>query len=478
MRDNDSATDGQGIALRPGPPSGPASGPPSGPASRDRTPDSGGSTGPPPRSRPVTSPAPGPADGPGRRDGSGVGAGAGHRAGRPSSAHAGTALAALGVAAFSFTFPATLWALEGMGPWTVTAARALLAALTAGGCLLALRVPVPERRHWPGLLTVAAGVVIGFPLLTTLALRTSTASHAAVVIGLLPLTTAVFAAVRTRTRHSPAFWGAALAGATAVTAFALTRGGGGPGSGDLLLGASLLVCAAGYTEGGRLARLMPGWQVIAWALVACLPLALPGLAAALAREPFAPAGPAIGGLLWLACSQFLGMVVWYRAMAAIGVARAGQLQLAQPLLTLLWAVLFLGEEPEPAAPLTATAVLACIAVTQRAGRRAGRRGSAGSLSVQGPSAPSGPRLEDDPRTPRRHRPREPGGPEMEAKVGDTLVMHGRSVGQHDRTAQIIEVLGTHGEPPYRVRFDDGHEALMSPGPDSVVQHERRGTEPA
>ncbi|KNE80243.1 MULTISPECIES: DUF1918 domain-containing protein [Streptomyces] len=67
---------------------------------------------------------------------------------------------------------------------------------------------------------------------------------------------------------------------------------------------------------------------------------------------------------------------------------------------------------------------------------------------------------------------------MEAKVGDTLVMHGRSVGRHDRTAQIVEVLGTHGEPPYRVRFDDGREALMSPGPDSVVQHERRGTEPA
>ncbi|WP_412126527.1 DMT family transporter [Streptomyces xinghaiensis] len=334
MRDNDSATEAPRIALRGGRPAGTPSGPAPGPAPGHS----------PARTAPRTS-------------------------GRPvrDSPAVGTALAVLGVAAFSLTFPGTVWALEGFGPWTVTAARGVLAGLIAGGCLAALRVPAPERRHWPGLLTVAAGVVLGFPLLTTLALRTSTASHAAVVVGLLPLTTAVFAAVRTRTRHSGAFWAAAVAGAAAVCLFALTTGGGALSTGDAYLAAALLVCAAGYTEGGRLARVMPGWQVTAWALVACLPLTVPWLAVASAREPAVLTGHAVAGLLWLGVgSQFLGLVVWYRGMGVIGVARAGQFQLAQPLLTLVWAVLLLGEELDPAAPLTAAAVLVCIAVTQRA----------------------------------------------------------------------------------------------------------------
>jgi Domain of unknown function (DUF1918) len=62
---------------------------------------------------------------------------------------------------------------------------------------------------------------------------------------------------------------------------------------------------------------------------------------------------------------------------------------------------------------------------------------------------------------------------MHADVGDTLRTHGRIVGQHDRVAEIVEVLGTDGTPPYRVRFEDGHETVMSPGPDSVVQHRER-----
>ncbi|TQK43419.1 uncharacterized protein DUF1918 [Streptomyces sp. SLBN-118] len=59
---------------------------------------------------------------------------------------------------------------------------------------------------------------------------------------------------------------------------------------------------------------------------------------------------------------------------------------------------------------------------------------------------------------------------MQANVGDTLLVHGRVVGQHDKTAEVVEVLGQEGNPPYRVRFDDGHEALLSPGPDTVVRH--------
>ncbi|MFI1768205.1 DMT family transporter [Streptomyces sp. NPDC020800] len=278
----------------------------------------------------------------------------------------GTGLAALGVIAFSLTFPSTAWGLESFGPWSLVAVRSVLAALVAGVCLLALRVPLPARRHLPGLAVVAAGVVAGFPLLTTLALQTSTTSHAAVVVGLLPLTTAACSALRTGHRPSRRFWLAALAGAAAVIAFTVGQSGGTLTAADGYLFAALLVCAAGYTEGGRLARVMPGWQVIGWALVLCLPLSVPAAALALSSEPVHPTWHGVTGLLWVSVvSQFLGLVVWYRGMAAIGIPRASQLQLAQPLLTLVWSALLLGEHLAAAAPLTAVAVLVCIAVTQR-----------------------------------------------------------------------------------------------------------------
>ncbi|AXL87694.1 EamA family transporter [Streptomyces sp. CB09001] len=279
----------------------------------------------------------------------------------------GTVQAALGVVAFSLTFPATVWGLEGFGPWSLIAVRSILAAVVAGVCLLVLRVAPPERRHWSGLAVVGAGVVLGFPLLTTLALQTSTTAHAAVVVGLLPLTTALLSALRVGTRPSRTFWIAALAGAAAVIAFTVQQSGGALTSADAYLFGALLVCAAGYTEGGRLARVMPGWQVIGWALVLCLPLTVPMAAVALSFEPVHLTAHAVTGLLWVAIgSQFLGLVVWYRGMAAIGIPKASQLQLAQPLLTLVWSVLLLGEHLPVAAPLTAAAVLVCIAVTQRA----------------------------------------------------------------------------------------------------------------
>ncbi|MFI2414276.1 DMT family transporter [Streptomyces sp. NPDC018947] len=297
----------------------------------------------------------------------------------PAGTSSGILQAALGVVAFSLTFPATAWGLEGFGPWSLVAVRSVLAALIAGVCLLAVggpareqggarrRFALPERRHRLGLAVVAAGVVLGFPTLTTLALQSSTTAHAAVVVGLLPLTTAALSALRTGTRPSRTFWIAALAGAAAVVAFTVQQSGGAFTTADGYLFAALLVCAAGYTEGGRLARVMPGWQVIGWALVLCLPLTLPAAAVALAWEPVRLTAHAVTGLLWVAAgSQFLGLVVWYRGMAAVGVPKASQLQLAQPLLTLVWSVLLLGEHLTVAAPLTAAAVLVCIAVTQRA----------------------------------------------------------------------------------------------------------------
>ncbi|MFH8626689.1 DMT family transporter [Streptomyces vietnamensis] len=279
----------------------------------------------------------------------------------------GTLLAGLGVVSFSLTFPSTVWGLESFGPWSLVAVRSTLAALIAGTFLLAGRVPLPERRHWAGLAVVACGVVIGFPLLTTLALQTSTTSHAAVVVGLLPLTTAALAAVRTGRRPSRTFWIAAVSGAVVVLGFTLQQSGGAFSTGDPYLFGALLVCAAGYTEGGRLAALMPGRQVIGWALVLCLPLMAAASAVTLSIEPVHLNAHGVIGLIWVAAgSTFFGLYVWYRGMAAIGIPKASQLQLAQPLLTLFWSVFLLGEDLPLAAPVAAVAVLACIAVTQRA----------------------------------------------------------------------------------------------------------------
>ncbi|MER5865981.1 DMT family transporter [Kitasatospora sp. NPDC002040] len=288
---------------------------------------------------------------------------------RPSTiaVKSGTVLAALGVVSFSLSFPATVWSLDGFGPWTSTGLRGLLAAAVAALALTLGRVPVPARRHWPGLLVVAGGCVLGFPLLTTLALQVSSTAHTAVVIGLLPLATASFAALRSGARPSRTFWCAALAGAAVVIAFVLQQSGGSLSLADLYLAGALLVCAAGYAEGGRLARQMPGWQVIAWGVLAAAPVLAVISAVALAAEPVHLTVRALTGLAYIAAvSQFGGFVLWYRGMAAIGVPKASQLQLAQPLLTLGWAVLLLGETPAAAAPLAAVGVLACIAVTQRA----------------------------------------------------------------------------------------------------------------
>ena len=279
----------------------------------------------------------------------------------------GGVLAAAGVACFSFSFPATAWALQGASPWAVTGLRGVLAAVLAGACLAIRRVPLPRRADWPSLLVVTGGCVIAFPLLSTLALGTASTAHSAVVVGLLPLATAALAALRGGPRPGWPFWLAALAGAAVVVAFTLQQGSGRPSLADLYLLGALVLCAAGYAEGGRLARHMPGWQVIAWADVAALPVTAVTCGLALPAEPVRWTLHTIGGLAYVAVvSQFGGFVVWYRGLAQLGVPRASQLQLAQPLLTLAWSVLILGEHLPPAAPVAAVAVIACIVVTQHA----------------------------------------------------------------------------------------------------------------
>lgn len=276
---------------------------------------------------------------------------------------------ALGVLAFSVSLPATRVAvLGGLDPLFVGAGRAALAGCLA---LLALRLGGqgrPPRRMIGRLLMVVLGVVIGFPFLTTLALARVPAVHGVVLTGLLPAATAVAAVLRAGERPSPRFWLSAGAGLLAVLAFAWSQGAGTVDAADLLLLAAVALCGLGYAEGAVLSRELGGIQAISLALAFALPLTVPVTlwradpAMLAAVTPAAWAGFAYVSLF----SAYLGFFAWYRGLAVGGVARVGQLQLAQPVLSLAWAALLLGEPLTAATVAAAAAVLACVVLTQSA----------------------------------------------------------------------------------------------------------------
>ena len=279
----------------------------------------------------------------------------------------GMAWAAVGVLAFSGTVPATVLALRGMDAFVVGAGRSVLAALLAGSALLATRAPRPRPHQWAGLLLVAAGCGIGFGALSAIALRDVTASHAAVIIGLLPIATAVAARVRGGERATWVFWASSAGGAVVVVTFAASESAGSLHAADLLLLLALAVGAIGYAEGGRLARELPGWQVIAWGLVLALPVSLPLTAATLAHTTIHPGITSLGGLAYVsAVSMFLGFFAWFHGLGEAGIARASQLQLVQPFLTVAWSALLLGERPGITTFVAAALVFGCVAASQQA----------------------------------------------------------------------------------------------------------------
>ena len=269
--------------------------------------------------------------------------------------------------AFSGTLPATVLALRGFDALLIGAGRSVIAAVLAAVALVVARARLPQRRQLPGLILVAAGCGIGFGVLSAIALRQVSASHAAVVVGLLPVATAIAATLRGGERASRLFWASSLAGAAVVLAFALSEGAGSLQMGDALLLVALVIGAVGYAQGGALAREMPGWHVTSWGLLLALPVSLPLSLLSLHASPIHAGAVPLAGLLYVSIiSVFLGFIPWYRGLASIGVARASQLQLAQPFLSVAWAVLFVGERPGPLTLVAAALVLVCVALSQLA----------------------------------------------------------------------------------------------------------------
>jgi drug/metabolite transporter (DMT)-like permease len=272
----------------------------------------------------------------------------------------------IGVVIFSASLPATRAAVADFDPLFLTVSRASIAAVLAILVLLVFRQERPRRADIVPLLVTAFGVVIGFPLLTALALKHITASHSIVFIGLLPLATASFAVLRGGERPQPAFWLFSGLGSALVVGFALAQGITAAPLGDLLMLGAIIVCGLGYAEGAALSRRLGGWQVICWALVIALPVM--GLIA-LCVWPQSWSGigvPAWIGLVYVSVfSMLVGFFFWYSGLALGGIAAVGQLQLLQPFFGLMLAALLLHEHVSAAMLIVTLGIVLCVAAARR-----------------------------------------------------------------------------------------------------------------
>ena len=274
-------------------------------------------------------------------------------------------LGAVGVAAFSLTLPATKLALHGLAPIFVSLGRALVAAGLSALCLAATRQPRPRGSQWFRLASVGAGAVVGFPVLSAFALQHLTSAHSAVITGLLPAATAVMAVLRAGERPAWSFWLACSGGAVCVLLFAWTQGAGGVSPWDLVVLAAVALAGLAYAEGAALTHELGAWQTMSWALVLMAPLLVAPVVLAAPRAGEGGPEAWLGFAYVSLVSMFLGMFAWYRALASGGTARIGQLQLAQPVLTLGWSAILLGESVGVPTVMAALAVIASVAITQR-----------------------------------------------------------------------------------------------------------------
>lgn len=251
----------------------------------------------------------------------------------------------IGVLIFSGSLPATRVAVLEFDPVFVTVSRASIAGLLALCALLIFKEKKPQKKQLFSLAIVALGVVVGFPLLSALALQYVTSAHSIVFLGLLPLATAAFGVSRGGERLRPLFWVFSIAGSLLVISYAVSQGLTAAHLGDILMLGAIVLCGLGYAEGAKLSKTLGGWQVISWALVLSLPVMLP-LMLLLSPSSFTTIStPAWLGLAYISIfSMFIGFVFWYRGLAQGGIAAVGQLQLLQPFFGLALAATLLHEK--------------------------------------------------------------------------------------------------------------------------------------
>ena len=267
----------------------------------------------------------------------------------------------IGVVIFAGSLPATRLAVMGFDPVFLTAARATLAALLGGAVLLLLKQSMPTKADLPALAIVTLGVVIGFPLLSALALQYVTSAHAIVFLGILPLFTAIFAVWRGGERPPALFWLFALLGSSFVAGYAALSSGHTSLIGGLLMLGAVMACGLGYAEGGRLSRTLGGWQVISWALMLSLPIMLPIAWLTWPKSLVEISMTAWAGLIYVSLfSMFIGFVFWYRGLALGGIAAVGQLQLMQPFMGLILAAILLHETVSIGMLISTLGAVVCV----------------------------------------------------------------------------------------------------------------------
>jgi len=281
-------------------------------------------------------------------------------------------LGALGVTIFALTLPMTRLAVgtpeaPQMSGVFIALGRAVVAAVLSAIFLLATRAPLPRRGDWLPLAITSAGVVFGFPLLTSVAMRHVEAVHASVIVGVLPLATAAVGAWLHRQRPSAGFWICAAAGSALVVSFAVISSGISGFAirpADLLLLGAMACAAVGYGWGARLSHHMRAEHVICWALVIALPLTAP--TAFLSRPLATVDAAAWWGFAYVAVfSMWLGFFAWYRGLALGGTVRVSQVQLIQPFLGMLFAVPLLGESLDALTLGFAFAVIAVVFIGKK-----------------------------------------------------------------------------------------------------------------
>ncbi|TFE22680.1 DMT family transporter [Cohnella luojiensis] len=272
----------------------------------------------------------------------------------------------LGMLIFSGSLPATRLAIMDFDPLFLTVCRAAIAGVLAGILLLVFRQQRPIRNEVLPLILVALCVVVGYPLLTGLALKYVTTAHAIIYVGLLPLSTAIFGVLRGGEHPRPIFWVLSALGSCLVAGFALTNEATSSPIGDGLMLASIIVCGYGYAEGARLSRRLGGWQVISWALVISLPFML---FLSLFNMPHSWSDIDVSSYLSLAYvslfSMLIGFVFWYRGLAQGGIAAVGQLQLFQPFFGLILSALVLHESIGWPIFIVNSGVVLCVAFAKR-----------------------------------------------------------------------------------------------------------------
>ena len=287
-----------------------------------------------------------------------------------STHHRGLAWAFAGVLIFSFTVPLTKVAVGGFDPYLTATARAAIAGILAATLLVALRVAPPAREYLRPLVITMLAAVFGWPILLALALQRTTSAHVAVIASFLPLTTALLAVLRTHERVSWQFWAAAGSGTAVLVGFALAHGGasGDDLIADLLVMAAVLCASWSYVEGASVTRVIPGWQVISWVVVMALPLTIPvsvilwwSTNGDFDTTPRQWAALVLLGVM----SMYVGFFAWYRGLSLAGVARGGQVQQLQALLTLLWSAIFLDETVDASTVAVALAIIASVVWAQR-----------------------------------------------------------------------------------------------------------------